>query len=273
MTEIVFGWVYVPFSQQLGKCLLYWVGWEMGPVHLRIEYEHKRYNLLLRWVLPFYCRKGICHRPFSSFHHDEMMVENRREYHINLNLMVSYDVCSCYLHSNTKRFPLLARIWRRCPGSRPPRKKNPITHTILIIDWPERCGKNIFIIIIHWVKVDVHLFNQIFSHTRWPSMGHRASPFFFLLLHFDFSSTARAGKKMHNPIVSYVEAHGILALLYFCSFCIIGRPSSCQVDVWAHSDTDQCMYFSDYPFLHKLCEWTIVSRSTCQIPIEARIQV
>lgn len=123
MTEIVFGWVYVPFSQQLGKCLLYWVGWEMGPVHLRIEYEHKRYNLLLRWVLPFYCRKGICHRPFSSFHHDEMMVENRREYHINLNLMVSYDVCSCYLHSNTKRFPLLARIWRRCPGSRPPRKK------------------------------------------------------------------------------------------------------------------------------------------------------
>lgn len=48
MTEIVFGWVYVPFSQQLGKCLLYWVGWEMGPVHLRIEYEHKRYNLLLR---------------------------------------------------------------------------------------------------------------------------------------------------------------------------------------------------------------------------------
>lgn len=63
---------------------------------------------------------------------------------------------------------------------------------------------------------------------RWGIVHHH---FFFLLLHFDFSSTARAGKKMHNPIVSYVEAHGILALLYFCSFCIIGRPSSWQVDV------------------------------------------
>lgn len=97
--------------------------------------------------------------------------------------------------------------------------------------------------------------------------------FFFYFFILIFHRQLEREKKMHNPIVSYVEAHGILALLYFCSFCIIGRPSSCQVDVWAHSDTDQCMYFSDYPFLHKLCEWTIVSRSTCQILIKARIQV